>query len=123
MVPAAPPPPLLRPRPLVKGDTIGVVTPSYTPKAPWLLRGVKALEHAGFKVLLDPDITDNRRFKRVEDERRAENFMSVWLDPKVKAVVAATGGYGATRISRPTSSARTRSRSSATPTSPRCTSG
>ena len=98
MVPAAPPPPLLRPRAIAKGDTIGVVTPSYTPKAPWLLRGVKALEHAGFKVLLDPGITDNRRFKRVEDERRAENFTSVWLDPTVKAVVAATGGYGATRM-------------------------
>jgi muramoyltetrapeptide carboxypeptidase len=59
---------------------------------------VKALEHAGFKVLLDPEITGNRRFKRVEDERRAENFTSIWLDPKVKAVVAATGGYGATRM-------------------------
>jgi muramoyltetrapeptide carboxypeptidase len=82
----------------VKGDAIGVVTPSYTPKAPWLLRGVKSLEHAGFEVVLDPEITDSRRFKRVDDERRAENFMSGWLDPRVKAVVAATGGYGATRM-------------------------
>ncbi len=98
MPPAAPPPPLLRPRALVKGDAIGVVTPSYTPKAPWLLRGVKSLEHAGFEVVLDPEITDSRRFKRVDDERRAENFMSGWLDPRVKAVVAATGGYGATRM-------------------------
>jgi muramoyltetrapeptide carboxypeptidase len=96
--PPAAPAPLLRPRPLVKGDAIGVATPSYTPRASWLLRGVKALEHAGFEVILDPEITDSRRFKRMEDERRAENFMSVWIDPRVKAVIAATGGYGATRM-------------------------
>ncbi|HEY7878208.1 MAG TPA: LD-carboxypeptidase, partial [Gemmatimonadaceae bacterium] len=33
-----------------------------------------------------------------EDERRAENFMGVWLDPKVKAVMGSTGGYGAVRM-------------------------
>jgi muramoyltetrapeptide carboxypeptidase len=98
MVPAVATAPLLRPRAIVKGDTIGVVTPSYTPRPGFLLRGVKALEHAGFAVVLDPEITDSRRFKRAEDERRAENFTSIWLDPKVKAVIAATGGYGAVRI-------------------------
>ena len=98
MTPATPLPPLLRPRAIAKGDAIGVVTPSSTPRGGWLLRGVKALEHAGFSVVLDPEITDSRRFKRVEDERRAENFMSIWLDPRVKAVIAATGGYGAVRI-------------------------
>ena len=90
--------PLLRPRAIAKGDAIGVVTPSYTPRPGWLLRGVKALEHAGFAVILDPEITDSRRFKRVEDERRAENFTGIWLQPSVKAVIAATGGYGAVRI-------------------------
>jgi len=97
-MPPASPAPLLRPRAVAKGDAIGVVTPSYTPRAGWLLRGVKALEHAGFSVVLDPEITATRRFKRVEDERRAENFMNIWRDPKVKAVIAATGGYGAVRI-------------------------
>ena len=44
-------PPLLRPAPLVKGDTIGVVAPSYAPREGWLHRGVKALERAGFGVI------------------------------------------------------------------------
>jgi len=35
-------PGLLRPPPLMKGDTIGVVAPSYTPQLAWLLRGAKA---------------------------------------------------------------------------------
>ncbi|MDQ6827739.1 MAG: LD-carboxypeptidase [Gemmatimonadota bacterium] len=92
------PPPLLRPPAIVKGDVIGVVTPSYNPSRGFLLRGMKALEHAGFGVLLDTEIDQLRRFKQIEDERRAENFMGMWLDPRVKAVIGATGGYGAVRM-------------------------
>jgi muramoyltetrapeptide carboxypeptidase len=91
-------PPLLRPAAIVKGDTIGVVSPSYAPKTAWLQRGVRALERAGFNVLLDPEVEIAPRFTRAEDERRAENLMGMWLDPKVKAIIASTGGYGAVRL-------------------------
>ncbi|MFI5228151.1 MAG: LD-carboxypeptidase [Gemmatimonadales bacterium] len=90
--------PLLRPPAIVKGDTIGVVSPSYAPKLGWLQRGVRALERAGFTVLLDPEIDHLPRFTRAEDERRAENLMGMWLNPQVKAVIASTGGYGAVRL-------------------------
>jgi muramoyltetrapeptide carboxypeptidase len=82
----------------VKGDTIGVVSPSYAPKSAWLQRGVRALERAGFNVLLDPEVEKLPRFTRVEDERRAENLMGMWLNPAVKAIIASTGGYGAVRL-------------------------
>ncbi|HUF28896.1 MAG TPA: LD-carboxypeptidase [Gemmatimonadaceae bacterium] len=95
---AEPRSPLQRPPALVKGDTIGVVAPSYAPRAGWLARGVRALERAGFGVILDPEIDQLRRFQRTEDERRAENFMAMWLDPRVKAVIGSTGGYGAVRM-------------------------
>jgi len=62
------------------------------------MRGAKALERAGYSVILDPDILELRRFTRKQDERRAANFMGMWLDPKVKAVIGGTGGYGATRM-------------------------
>lgn len=91
-------PPLLRPPAIARGDTIGVVSPSYAPKMGWLSRGVRALERAGFKVRMDPEIEKLPRFTRVEDERRAENFMGMWLNPEVKAVIASTGGYGAVRL-------------------------
>ncbi|HUF64579.1 MAG TPA: LD-carboxypeptidase [Gemmatimonadaceae bacterium] len=92
------PRPLLRPAPLARGDTIGVVAPSYAPRPGWLMRGVRALEQAGYRVVLDTEIEQMRRFLKREDERRAENFMGMWLDPKVKAVIGGTGGYGATRM-------------------------
>jgi muramoyltetrapeptide carboxypeptidase len=92
------PPCLLRPPALVRGDTIGIVAPSYAPRSTWLARGIEALERAGYAVRLDPEIELSRRFQRPEDERRAENFMGVWLDPAVKAVICGTGGYGAVRM-------------------------
>jgi muramoyltetrapeptide carboxypeptidase len=98
MLPPPSPPELLRPPPIVKGDTIGIVAPSYSPRVGWLTRGIKALERAGYGVLLDPEISTLRRFAREEDQRRAENFMGIWLDPRVKAVIGGTGGYGAVRM-------------------------
>jgi muramoyltetrapeptide carboxypeptidase len=89
---------LLRPRALKKGGTIGVVSPSYAPKLAWLQRGVRALERAGFNVIVDPEIDRPALFIRAEDERRAENLMGMWLDPRVDAIIASTGGYGAVRL-------------------------
>src|ERR1700730_1742672 len=92
------PPGLIRPAPLVKGDTIGVVAPSYAAQQGWLLRGANAMEEAGYKVILCDEIGRFRRFRQCEDERRAENLMGIWLNPEVKAVIAGTGGYGAVRL-------------------------
>ncbi|HTK49174.1 MAG TPA: LD-carboxypeptidase [Gemmatimonadaceae bacterium] len=91
-------PPLLRPKPLQKGDTIGVVASSYAPRTGWLARGLRALERAGYGVIVDPDLTTIRRYTRAEDERRAARFTEMWLDPRVHAVIGGTGGYGAVRM-------------------------
>jgi muramoyltetrapeptide carboxypeptidase len=94
----APAPSLLRPPPLSKGDTIGIVGPSYAPHGGWLRRGVQAIEEAGYKVILEPEIERFRRFQQDEDKKRAENLMAIWREPEVKAVICGTGGYGAMRI-------------------------
>jgi len=89
---------LARPAPLQRGDTIGVVAPSYAPYPAWLSRGVQAMEEAGYRVLLESEVQRERRFHQREDEQRAESLMKMWSHPEVKAVVAATGGYGAVRV-------------------------
>lgn len=94
----AEPVPLLRPPALQKGDSIGVVASSYSPRAGWLARGIKALERAGYGVIVDPDLQITRRYQRAEDQRRAESFTRMWTDPNVKALIAGTGGYGAVRM-------------------------
>lgn len=95
---AATSPSLLRPPPLRKGDTIGVVAPSYAPHDGWLLRGVRTMTDAGYNVVLEPEIGRARRFQQNEDRKRAQNLIDVWANPEVKAVICGTGGYGAVRI-------------------------
>ena len=56
------------------------------------------MEEAGYKVILDSEIDRFRRFRRREDEHRAENLMAMWRNPEVKAVISGTGGYGAVRL-------------------------
>ena len=90
--------PLLRPPVLQKGDAIGVVASSYSPRAGWLARGVKAIERAGYQVIVDPDLHTTRRYQKAEDERRAASFTQLWTDPRVKALIGGTGGYGAVRM-------------------------
>jgi muramoyltetrapeptide carboxypeptidase len=75
-----------------------VVATSYSPKQGWLARGVRALERAGFQVILDKDLEKPRRFTRNEDERRAESLMGMWLDPRIRAIIGGTGGYGVVRM-------------------------
>src|SRR5438105_9927084 len=89
---------LARPAPLIKGDTIGVVAPSYAPYPAWLSRGVQAMEEAGYRILLESEVQRERRFHQREDEQRAENLMKMWSNPEVKAVIAATGGYGSMSV-------------------------
>ncbi|HUQ97993.1 MAG TPA: LD-carboxypeptidase [Gemmatimonadaceae bacterium] len=91
-------PALLRPRPLEKGDSIGVVSPSYAPHGGWLRRGVGALTEAGYNVVLDSEVERPRMFKKEEDMRRADRLMEMWVRPEVKAVICGTGGYGAVRL-------------------------
>ena len=91
-------PPLLRPEPLQRGDTIAVVASSYAPRTRWLARGIQALERAGYGVIVDPDLTTIRRYTRAEDERRAARFTEMWLDQRVHAIIGGTGGYGAVRM-------------------------
>lgn len=91
-------PGLSRPAPLMKGDAIGIVAPSYAPQQGWLLRGAKAMTDAGYRVVLDAEIERFRRFQQREDERRAASLMAMWSNPEIKAVITATGGYGAVRL-------------------------
>jgi muramoyltetrapeptide carboxypeptidase len=91
-------PGLAKPPRLLRGDTIGVVAPSYAPHSAWLLRGAKAMEEAGYNVILESEVEKERRFHQREDEQRAESLMKMWSNPDVKAVIAATGGYGAVRV-------------------------
>jgi len=86
-------PPRLKP-----GGTIGLVTPAGPIRYPDKLRsGISILEEAGFKVKQPIALTEEE-YLAGSDEERARQFIEVWDDPEVEAVMAVRGGYGALRL-------------------------
>jgi len=89
-----------KPRALVIGNTVGVVAPSGVVKKDSLDRGVAILERLGYRVRVYPSTLDRYGYLAGQDRDRARDFTDAWKDPDVHAVIAARGGYGATRMMR-----------------------
>jgi muramoyltetrapeptide carboxypeptidase len=87
---------------VLRGQTIGVVTPAGPIKPPRLAAGLARLGDA-FRVKLAPSLESWERdgapsYLAGTDERRASELMALLADPDVRAVVLARGGYGLMRI-------------------------
>jgi muramoyltetrapeptide carboxypeptidase len=83
---------LLRP-----GDRVAVVAPSSPFDAGDLAAGVEALR-ARYDVRHAPDILERRGYFAGDDARRLRELRAAIEDDAVAAIVAARGGYGATRL-------------------------
>jgi len=90
--------PLVKPPALNKGDAIGVVAPAGVVKAEDLAAGVRRLEGLGFRVVLGRSVHRVMRYLAGQDRERAADIMRMFADPEIKAVVAARGGYGTSRV-------------------------
>jgi muramoyltetrapeptide carboxypeptidase len=86
------------PRYLKTGDTIAITSPAGYITAKELQPAILQIESWGFKVKLGKTI-DKRDFTfGGTDEERANDFQQLILDPSVKAILCARGGYGFVRI-------------------------
>lgn len=90
--------PLRKPPALKKGDLIGVVAPAGAVKTEDLGNGVRRLEELGFRVALGRSLYRSARYLAGRDEERAADLAEMFANPEVKAVVAARGGYGTSRV-------------------------
>ncbi len=89
---------IIKPPALQFGEVVQIVAPASNLKAEYLARGVAELTNLGFRVKYDPTILEKDRYTAGSDERRANELMSAFADPEVKAVWAARGGYGVMRL-------------------------
>lgn len=92
-------PPLVKPRALRKGDTVGIIAPS----SPMFEEGeiefaFQWLTKIGLKYKVGQHIFKTYSDYAGQDEARAEDFHTVWSDPDVDAIVPLRGGNGAARI-------------------------
>ncbi len=82
---------------LREGDTIAVVAPAGPVPMDRLAPGIEMLR-TRFKVIVSEDIARRDGFLAGDDARRAEEFNAALRNPEVRAIWAARGGYGCSRI-------------------------
>ncbi len=89
---------LLIPEPLRPGDMVGVVAPCGPVEEGALMHGIAFLERLGFRVVQCDDCTNQEGYLAGPDRQRLENLNSMLVDPEIRAVLFARGGYGSMRI-------------------------
>ncbi len=88
---------MIWPPPVAPGDCIAVVAPSSPFGAERFDQGIAWLRQR-YRVKAGADILARAGYLAGSDARRAAELSGAMLDPEVKAIVAARGGYGAMRI-------------------------
>lgn len=88
---------MIYPEFIEKGDYIGVTAPSEgivdKQKIKRLDNGIKNIKELGFEYIETPNVRTDKNGRSASAKQRAEEFMSVWNNDKVKSIILAAGGY------------------------------
>jgi muramoyltetrapeptide carboxypeptidase len=91
--------PLLKPRRLREGITVGVVAPSSPAAENELVRyAIELVESFGFKARPGKHLFARNQYLAGTDAQRAEDLNAMFEDSSVDAIMCIAGGYGAMRI-------------------------
>lgn len=89
---------MIRPKPLKKGDKIGLIGASSPTKIERIEPSIKAMEDLGLKVVLGESCRGYHGFLSGSDELRANDINKMFKDKSIKGIFTIRGGYGAARI-------------------------
>ena len=85
---------ILKPPPLRRGDTIGIVAAASNIQASLLDAGVARLRDLGYEVVVGSGILDQDLYFAGKAERRACELTEMFERDDVRAIICARGGYG-----------------------------
>ncbi|MBU0988213.1 MAG: LD-carboxypeptidase [Proteobacteria bacterium] len=88
----------IKPPRLKPGDTIGIVAPASPFDRERFSKGRAVLESMGFRIVVEDDIFFKREYLAGTDAQRADLINRLFVDPAIKAIVCARGGFGSMRI-------------------------
>ncbi|AXJ01849.1 muramoyltetrapeptide carboxypeptidase [Cyclonatronum proteinivorum] len=88
------PKPFIPLRPLRKGGTIGVFSPSSPPVAENTAQGVRYLESLGYRVVLSPNYSQHEDYLAGSGEQRAGDLMGLICNDTIDAIFCTRGGFG-----------------------------
>ncbi|MCE9559707.1 MAG: LD-carboxypeptidase [Armatimonadetes bacterium] len=89
---------MIKPRALVPGDTIGVVSPASSIDNERLQKGLDLIRSRGYNVKTYPHVLDTDYYLAGNDQSRAADLMAAFADPDCAAVLCSRGGYGCARL-------------------------
>lgn len=91
--------PLLRPKVLKPGDTVGLITPStYVSDPDRLLLARRTIEYFGMKAKFGRAVGKREGYLGGPIQDRVEDIHRMFQDPEVKAIFCIRGGYGAAML-------------------------
>jgi len=96
--PDLPPADAVIPEPLAKGDLIAIVAPSGHAEHYNYGAIAAVLDSLGFRTTLGQHVGCRQGSYAGTEEERREDLQDALLDPEVKAVICARGGYGAVHL-------------------------
>lgn len=92
---------MIKPAPLNKGDTIGIVSTSY-PYARKLNdrynRAIENLKKLGYNLKIGDYVETKEGFVTASPEKRAEDINKMFLDKEVKAILCVNGGAQSSEV-------------------------
>ncbi|MFD7523878.1 S66 peptidase family protein [Paenibacillus chitinolyticus] len=88
----------IKPGALLPGDTVGIVTLGSPLSAETIQARIAYLQSLGLNVLLGRYVYSVNGYLAGTDRERAEDFMSVYADPRVKMILPTRGGVGVADI-------------------------
>lgn len=91
-------PELIRPNALEKGDTICIVPTARAITEKELDDGITLAESWGLNVTLAENVGKKAYQFGGSDQERAKAFIDAWMNPEIRAIWCARGGYGTIRM-------------------------
>ncbi|MCM3764264.1 LD-carboxypeptidase [Neobacillus niacini] len=89
---------LMKPYRLQQGDTVGVIAPASPPNQENLERGIQFLKGLGLKMKIGKSVGNIHGYLAGSDQERLDDLHAMFIDPEVKGIICACGGYGTGRI-------------------------
>jgi len=90
--------PLIKPKKLSKGDTIGLITPGSAISRGSFEKALENVESLGFKVEYSDNMRVRKGFLAGTDAQRIDDIHNMFSNPAIDGIVCARGGYGSGRL-------------------------
>ncbi len=89
---------LIKPPYLNEGDTVAIIAPAGVVEYDEIIKAQAYLERRNLRVILGKNIFKSYRYMAGTDEERVDDLHEAFLNPDIKAIVCARGGYGSIRL-------------------------